>query len=354
MLPGVGPVTAKKLVAYCGNAKQVFTEKKKDLLNVPYVIPSVVKALKDKTILARAEKEVDFCSKNDVQILYYLDEKYPNRLKQCFDSPVVLYFKGNADLSQRRTLGIIGTRKPTEYGTALAEKLIAEIADAEILVVSGLAYGVDVCAHKAALKNNIPTIGVLAHGLDAMYPAIHRGTANKMLENGGLLSDFPSGTIPDKENFPLRNRIVAGLCDAILVVESGESGGSMITAEFANNYNRDVFAFPGRVGDEFSAGCHKLIKNHKAALIESANDLLKYMGWDEAPKNKTVQQSSLALQLSEDELNIVAKMQGQGNVHIDELCTTTGFAMGKLSALLLTMEFAGAVKSLPGKFYRLN
>ncbi|MBI3509469.1 MAG: DNA-protecting protein DprA [Bacteroidetes bacterium] len=357
MLPGIGPVTAKRLVASCGCASAVFREKKNNLLQIPYVVPAVVKALRDQSILFRAEKEISFCKKNGIEILFYADAKFPNRLKQCYDSPVVLYFEGNTDLSHTRTVGIVGTRNVTEYGKMLTEKLVDDLKANEVIVISGLAYGVDVLAHKAALKNEIPTIGVLAHGLDELYPAAHKNVARKMTKCGGLLTDFPTGTKPDKENFPMRNRIVAGLCDAIVVVESGASGGSMITAEFANNYNRDVFAFPGRVNDEFSAGCHKLIKNHKASLIDSAADLVKFMGWDDETKNqnpKSKIQTSLPLDLSQEEMKIVELMRDKGNVYIDEICVASELGMGKVSALLLQMEFSGVIKSLPGKFYRLN
>lgn len=355
MLPGIGPVSAKRLVSYCGSAGEVFRQKKSHLLKIPHIGEAIASALKNKEVLLKAEKELVFADKKGIQILFYLDKAYPNRLKQCYDAPAVLFFQGNVSLDYKRVISIVGTRKITSYGEALTEKLMADLAEKNILIVSGLAYGVDICAHRAALNVGLSTVGVLAHGLDLMYPAAHKSTAKKMIEQGGLLSDFPSGTKPEPENFPMRNRIVAGLCDATVVIESGESGGSMITAEFSNNYNRDVFAFPGRVSDPYSAGCHKLIKKNKAALVESAQDILSFMGWDEeSPVSKSAKQSELILPLNTDEEKIVNAMRDQGNVYIDEICSSSGYAMGKVSAILLTLEFSGVVKSLPGKFYRLQ
>ncbi|MCX6310719.1 MAG: DNA-processing protein DprA [Bacteroidetes bacterium] len=355
MLPGIGPVSAKRLVSYCGSAGEVFRQKKNQLLKIPHIGEATATALKNKDVLIKAENELKYCERKAIQILFYLDKEFPNRLKQCYDAPALLYFQGNISLDHKRIISIVGTRKVTPYGEALTEKLLQDFAEQNILIVSGLAYGVDICAHRAALNVGLPTIGVLAHGLDLLYPAAHKSTAKKMIEQGGLLTDFPSGTKLEPENFPMRNRIVAGLSDATIVIESGESGGSMITAEFSNNYNRDVFAFPGRVGDLHSAGCHKLIKKNKAALVESASDILAYLSWDETSINtKSTKQSELILPMNLDEEKIVAALRDQGNVYIDEICSASGYAMGKVSAILLQLEFAGVVKSLPGKFYRLQ
>jgi DNA processing protein len=355
MLPGIGPVSAKRLVSHCGTAGEVFRQKKSHLLKIPHIGIATANALNNKDVMLRAEQELKFAEKKNISILFYLDAAYPNRLKQCYDSPAVLFFNGNCSLDQKRIVNIVGTRKITPYGEALTEKLIQDLAGKNVLVVSGLAYGVDIAAHRAALNAGIETVGVLAHGLDLIYPSAHTATAKKMITQGGLLTDFPSGTNPDKENFPMRNRIVAGMCDATIVIESGESGGSMITAEFAANYNRDVFAFPGRVGDAASAGCLKLIKTNKAALAESAADILRAMGWDdENAKVKKPQQKELIIPVNPDEEKVVATLRDQGNVYIDEICSSSGFGMGKVSSVLLSLEFAGVVKSLPGKFYRLQ
>lgn len=355
MLPGIGPVSAKRLVSHCGSAGEVFRQKKTQLLKIPHIGEAIAGALKNADVLRRAEKELKYAEKNGIRILFYSDKDYPARLKQCYDSPAVLFFKGNCLPEEKRMLGVVGTRKITPYGEELTEKLIEDLAGKNILIVSGLAYGVDVTAHRSALKNKLNTIGVLAHGLDQVYPSRHKDTAQKMIQQGGLLSDFPTGTNPDKENFPMRNRIVAGMCDAVVVIESSESGGSMITAEFAMNYNRDVFAFPGRVNDKASAGCLNLVRSNKAGLITSADDLLQAMGWDdENSKAQKSQQKELIIPVNPEEEKIVSALRDHGNVYIDEICSASGFGMGKVSALLLTLEFAGIVKSLPGKFYRLQ
>lgn len=353
MIPGIGPVISKRLVLHCGSAEAVFREKRKLLEAIPGIGIITAKLLANKDCHRRAEAELNRIGKTGIKMLYFTEPGYPSRLKHCYDSPPLLYYKGNADLNANRIVAVIGTREITDYGTQLCEKLIAELVPYGVLVVSGLAYGVDICAHRAALANNLQTIGVLGHGLDVIYPRPHASVAKKMRDHGGLLTDFPCGTKPDRENFPQRNRIVAGLSDAIVVVESGERGGSMITAEFACNYNRDVFAFPGRIGDPASAGCHKLIKRNKAALIESAEDVAYNMGWEKPQENAVVVQTTLQT-FSGDEEKIVASLRGMGNVHIDEICSMSGLTMGKTAALLLQLEFAGAVKSLPGKMFRLN
>lgn len=353
MIPGIGPVIAKKLVLHCGSAEAVFREKRKLLETIPGIGKITAKLVADPHCRKKAEEELVRIEKAGVRMLYFTEPSYPSRLKHCYDSPPLLYYKGNADLNARRIVSIIGTRNITDYGTQLCEKLVNDLVAYDVIVVSGLAYGVDICAHRASLANNLHTVGVLAHGLDDVYPRVHAGVAKKMIAQGGLLSDFPFGTNPDRENFPQRNRIVAGLADAVIVVESGERGGSMITAEFAMNYNRDVFAFPGRVGDPASAGCHKMIKRHKAALIDSAADVAYAMGWDEPVTARAAVQTTLPT-FTGDEEKIVSALRGQGNVHIDEITLVAELPAGKVSALLLQLEFAGAVKSLPGKMFRLN
>lgn len=352
MIPGIGPVISKKLVLHCGSAEAVFREQKKMLEAIPGIGRITAKLVTDRDCRRRAEAELKRIEKCGIRMLYFTESSYPSRLKHCYDSPPLLYYKGNADLNAKRIVSIIGTRNMTDYGRQLCEKLVADLVKYNVLVVSGLAYGVDVCAHRASLEQGLQTVGVLAHGLDEIYPRIHAGTAKKMLSQGGLLTDFPCGTNPDRENFPQRNRIVAGLADAVIVVESGERGGSMITAEFAMNYNRDVFAFPGRVGDPASMGCHAMIKRNKAALIDSADDVAYAMGW-EKPEQPAAVQASLQT-FTADEEKIVSALRGMGNVHIDEICLMAELTPAKTSALLLTLEFAGAVKALPGKMFRLN
>jgi DNA processing protein len=352
MIPGIGPVIAKKLVLHCGSAEAVFREKRKLLETIPGIGRITSRLVAERNFHAKAEAELSRIEKSGIHMLYFTEPNYPSRLKHCYDSPPLLYYKGSADLNAKRIVSVIGTRNITDYGTELCEKLIADLVKYNVVVVSGLAYGVDICAHRTSLEQNIPTVGVLAHGLDEIYPRIHAGTAKKMVENGGLLTDFPFGTNPDRENFPQRNRIVAGLSDAVIVVESGERGGSMITTEFAMNYNRDVFAFPGRIGDPASAGCHAMIKRNKAALIDCADDVAYAMGW-EKPESAAAKQTVLKTFSGEEE-KIVSTLRGMGNVHIDEICLMAQLPAGKTSALLLQLEFAGAVKSLPGKLFRLN
>jgi DNA processing protein len=353
-IPNVGDITAKKLIAYCGSSEQVFKEKKNVLEKIPGIgAINAQKILTHKTeALALAEEELVFIAKNEIVPLFYLNDNYPQRLRHCEDGPVLMYSKGNVDYNNQRVVSIVGTRKATEYGKGFCAKIVADLAIHKPLIVSGLAYGVDVCAHKAAIKNNLPTVGVLAHGLDRLYPAQHKSIANQMLENGGLLSDFKSRTNPDRENFPKRNRIVAGISDLTIVIESSKKGGSLITAHLANDYNRDVFALPGRLEDSQSEGCNNLIKTNKAALIQSVKDIEYIMRWE--PKNiaKAVQQQ-LFVELTPIQKGISVIISKHGKIGIDELATLAKLPMSKITAELLDMEFSGVVKTLPGKVYRL-
>ncbi|MCC6252545.1 MAG: DNA-protecting protein DprA [Bacteroidia bacterium] len=353
LLEGVGDINAKKLIASCGSAEAVFKAKKEHLLKIEgigeYIAQSVVK----QKVLQRAETEIKFITNNKIRPVFYLDNEYPQRLKQCTDAPVMLYYKGNANLNNRKILSIVGTRKATEYGKQFCAKLITELKQFNPLIVSGLAYGIDICAHKESLKNDIETVAVVAHGLDMIYPGQHKATSEKMIKQGGILTDFISGTKPDRENFPKRNRIVAGMCDAVIVVEAGITGGALITAEIANSYSRDVFALPGRVGDEFSAGCNKLIKINKAALIESVDDIVYLLGWLQEDI-KASRQTKLFVELSDEEQTLVDYLKDKGTLPIDELCYATNIPMSRAASLLLNLEFNGVIKSLPGKMYQLN
>ena len=355
LIPGIGDILAKNLISYCGSIEGVFKEKKAKLQKIPGIGLVLADAIRNHNVLERAEEEMKFIQKYKITPLFYLDENYPQRLKHCADSPVMLYYKGQADLNSKRIVSIVGTRNVTLYGKKICNDLVEGLADHEVLVVSGLAYGVDICAHKAALTTNLPTVGVLAHGLDKIYPSVHRSTAEKMLSKGGLLTEFLSKTQPDRENFPKRNRIVAGMADATIVIESKSEGGSLITADIANSYSRDVFAFPGKVDDEHSVGCNQLIKNNKAALIESAADVLRLMGWEKQKKRQnSVQQKSLFLNLSPDEEIVVTLLRERTTIAIDELCYAAKLNMSKVSLLLLNLELTGVVKSLPGKVYSLH
>ena len=355
LIPKIGDVTAKKLVAYTGSVEAVFNEKKRNLEKIPGIGPVLAKSIEKQNILVKAEQEVEKVIKNNINILFYLDDNFPERLKHCTDSPILLFRKGECDLNSNKILSIVGTRNATNYGKEICEKLIKELKEKghNVLIISGLAYGIDICAHKAALNNCIETIAVLGHGLGMIYPAAHRATAKKIEEKGCLLTEFLYDDQPEPPNFVKRNRIVAGLADATIVIESGTKGGALITADIANSYNRDVFAVPGNVNSTWSNGCNKLIKSNKAALLESADDIEYLLGWDaQKPKNGVVQRE-LFHTLSREEQLIVDSIKEEGQTPIDHIFLTTQLPVSKVSALLLNLEFAGIVKSLPGKIYKI-
>lgn len=353
LVPGVGSVNGKSLVAYCGGVKAVFMEKKHTLLKIPGIGEQTVNALVNHNVFARAEEELSFIEKNNIAPLFYLDKPYPIRLKQCHDSPLMLYYKGTSDLNVPKVVALVGTRNATEYGRDMCRRIVEGLTEHNVLIVSGLAYGIDTWSHKAALDNKLETVGVLGHGLDRVYPYANRSLAEKMLENGGLLCEYMSNTLPDRENFPMRNRIIAGMSDAIVVVEAGEKGGALITAEIANSYNRDVFAVPGRIGDPHSEGCNKLIKTNKAALIQSAKDISYIMNWNDLKVQKKTIQRQLFLNLSPEEELIVSILREQGDLDIDTLLIETTLSPAKAASVLLNMEFEGILRCLPGKVYRL-
>lgn len=348
LIPGIGAVHARHLLTSYNDPRYVFKASLKQLEKVEGIGPIRARLIKSFHAFDQAENELRFIEKNNIRPLLITDTDYPKKLLHCDDAPLILYYKGQANLNADKTVAIIGTRHHTPYGRQLCESFVAALPP-DVLVVSGLAHGIDSIAHKSALHFNLPTVGVLGHGLDRIYPSQNRSLAKHMLEQGGLLTDFVSNTNPDKENFPKRNRIVAGMCDATVVIESGLSGGSIITAALANSYNRDVFAFPGRIHDCFSEGCNELIRNHKAALIRNTQDFLDWMNWN-TPETVPVIQRSLFPELSENEQKVANLLQ-QAEAHIDEL-SDTGFTPGTLSALLLSLEMKGWVMSLPGKKYR--
>lgn len=354
LLPGVGDVNARKLVAYTGSPQAVFTETKAGLLRIPGMGGSTVDLIMhNRTVVERAAREVEFIVRYKVNPVFYTSPAYPERLKHCADSPVLLYTLGNADLNAPRIVSIVGTRRATEYGKEICRKLVNGLSEMGIMVVSGLAYGIDTCAHKSALDEGLPTVGVLAHGLDRVYPSLNKILAERMLECGGLVTEFPSGTNPDRENFPRRNRVIAGLADATIVIEAGVKGGALITADLANSYNRDVFAVPGRIGDPVSEGCNNLIKTNRAALVQSAKDVRYIMGWDEKNPKASATQTRLFVQLDSDQEAIVQIFNENGDCSLDKLCLTSGMQTSKVAAALLALEFEGMIKSLPGKMYRL-
>ena len=300
-----------------------------------------------------AQHELSFIEKHNINALTYLEDNFPKRLIQCEDGPLVIFSNGEFNFNSQKVISIVGTRNATDYGKEFCENLIFDLMPHKPLIVSGLAFGVDICAHKSAIKNNLPTIGVLAHGLDRIYPAIHTSTAKQMLENGGLVTEFRSGTNPDRENFPKRNRIIAGLSDLTIVIESSKKGGSLITADLANSYNRDVFALPGRINDTQSEGCNALIKQNKAHLIQSVKDIEYIMGW-KAEENIKPSQTKLFVELTNDEKIIYDILIQQDKIAIDDIAFLAKFPMSKTGSVLLEMEFKNLVKSLPGKVFKLN
>ncbi|RYD81942.1 MAG: DNA-protecting protein DprA, partial [Sphingobacteriales bacterium] len=329
-VPYIGDVHAKSLISIYGDAETIFKAPKKELENIEGIGTVRAGSLKKFQDFKAGEAEIDFIKKYKIQPLFINDENYPKRLLNCYDSPVLLYYRGNADLNTEKIVSVVGTRNHSDYGKQVCEKLVEDLSEENVLIVSGLAFGIDSIAHKTALKNNLNTVGVLAHGLDRIYPQQNKSLAKQMTEQGGLLTDFSSGSNPDKQNFPKRNRIVAGMCDAIVVIESGKKGGSLITAELANSYNKDVFAIPGRTIDNKSEGCNYLIQNNKASLVTNAAELMQFMNWKAQPK-KAAQQKQLFVELTTDERKLVDILQSREAVHIDELFVSSGRTFDLLS-----------------------
>lgn len=352
----IGPVLAKSMVSHFGSAEAVFKLSKTTLTKAYGVGEKRLSQADFDEALRRAEEELKFIERNNIEVLYYTDARYPKRLKNCGDSPLLLYAKGNANLNMQRVVSVVGTRNATDYGRNLCKMLMEELQEYNVLLVSGLALGIDTAAHRESMRMNISTVGVLGHGYDKMYPSQNRSLAEKMQENGGLLTEYPSGTIPNRENFPARNRIVAGMADATVVVEAGLKGGALITAEIANSYNRDVFAFPGRLGDDYSEGCNFLIRNNKAHLLTCVADLAYSMGWERNSELKnTPDQLILPIDLSAGERAIYDIIQQHKTpLAIDDLTIKTNLPTSQLAMTLLDMELQGFIRSLPGKMYCIS
>jgi DNA processing protein len=351
LIPGVGDINGKKLISYCGSAEAVFREKKKALLKIPGIGESTVNAIISQNVLERAEEEIAFIKKFSISPLFFTSKEYPKRLKHCDDSPLMLYFKGSSNLNNEKVISVVGTRRASDYGKEICNQIIRDLAPFKVLVVSGLAYGIDSKAHQSALNNNLETVAVLAHGLDRIYPYTNRALAEKMIHSGGLITDYLSKTNPDRENFPKRNRIIAGMADALIVIESAMKGGALITANIANSYNRDVFAVPGRLSDKFSEGCNFLIKTNKAALIQSAADIEYIMQW-ENKQSKSSKQQKLFEELTPEEENVLKIITGSDEPVIDHIVFQSKMTASKIAAILLNLEFKGMVKCLPGKVYK--
>jgi DNA processing protein len=347
-IPGIGAVTARNLVSYCGGAKEVFESKKKELLKIPNIGAITADLIIQQKVLEEAEKEVEYMEKNGIKSFFYADKDFPQRLKHHNDCPFLLFYKGNADLNHPRIVGIIGTREATPHGKATCEEIVEDLKPYGVNTISGLAYGIDVVAHRKSVAVDIPTIGVMANGMNKLYPADHASIAMKMVECGGILTEHTSNTMAKAEHFPMRNRIVAGMCDALIVVETAAKGGSMITADLAFGYNKDVFAVPGRLRDKYSEGCNNLIKTERARLVESAKDVAYIMRWEEMDARKVIQHQ-LFIELTPPEELLVSIIRGSENIAIDEISYRSKMPPSELAALLLSLEFKGVICSLPGK-----
>jgi len=351
-IPGIGSYSIKQLISYCGSAEAVFKTNKRKLLKIPGIGPTAADLIINQKPFEKAETELTRADKEGVEVLLYTDKAYPQRLKHINDAPTLLYYKGNADLNKTKVVSIVGTRKATSYGKEFTEHLVNELKAHDALVISGLAYGIDICAHKAALSNELDTVGVMASGINIVYPSVHREVSQKMLTQGGLLTEHSYDVKPDPHKFPARNRIIAGLADAVVIVEAAKKGGALITAEVANGYNRDVFAVPGNIGEAYSEGCNNLIKSNKAHLLTGIKDIEYIMNW-EASQNT----HSKALDLSglaQPELTVVKHLTEHKNgILLDNLSWQTEMPVNQLASILLNLEFKGFVNSLPGKRFKL-
>ena len=351
-VPMIGDVNIKALINIYGDAVSVFKAPKKQLEKIEGIGTIKANSIKKFNDFKCCEQEILFIEKYKISPLFISDENYPQRLLNCYDNPALLFYRGNANLNAGKIISVVGTRNNSEYGKQVCEKMIEDLSNQHILIISGLAFGIDTIAHRASLKNNLQTVAVLAHGLDMIYPLQNKTLAKQMVEQGGLLTDFKSNTNPDKQNFPKRNRIVAGICDALVVIESAKKGGSLITAELANSYNKDVFAIPGRTNDSKSEGCNYLIKNNKSMLITGADHLLDIMNWKQKEK-QIKKQRELFIELTADEKIITSILQEKEAVAIDEIYLKSGLSSSAAAQALLMLEMQGIVISLPGKIYRL-
>jgi DNA processing protein len=349
-IEGVGDIMAKKLINHCGSAEAVFKTKTSQIAAIDGIGSILLKNLKNKTIFEKAEEELQFIKLNEINVAYFQDENYPDRLKHCIDGPILLFTSGNINLKNKKIISIVGTRQITSYGMEFCRKLIEDLAPLDPVIISGFAYGVDIFAHQLAMEHNLQTIGVVAHGLNQIYPKTHKKYVAKVEQNGGFMTEFWSSTNPEKENFVRRNRIVAGISEATIVIESAERGGSLITANIANDYNRDVFAVPGRTTDKYSQGCNNLIKTQKANLLTSAADLVYILNWDIESKVKPVQKQ-LFVTLENDEQKVYDYLLKNGKELMDIIALRCDFPIYKISGMLLNMELKGVIRPLPGKLF---
>ena len=349
----IGDILAKKLIVNVGDVEQVFKEKTAILEKINGIGAHALKHLFDTENLKLAEKELDYINKNNIKYSYFLEDDYPVNLQNCIDSPILIFKDGNINLNNDKIISIVGTRNMSSYGRDFTNKLIEDLAEHNPIIVSGFAYGVDICAHKAAVKNNLQTIAVLAHGFETIYPKVHKKYINQLNENGGFLTEFWNEEQPLRENFLKRNRIVAGISKATIIIESAEKGGSLVTADIANSYDRDVFALPGRVTDLYSKGCNNLIKNNRATLLTSSEDIIKMLNWDIDKKPKKTIQKQLFIELNENEQKIYDYLQKNGKQVLDIIALDCNIPLFQLSSILLQMELKGITKPLAGKMFEI-
>ena len=357
MIPGVGNVLIKQLISYCGSAQAVFKSTKKQLGKIPGIGTVNASTILKANTFNKANETLKNAEQKGIDVYFYTDKLYPKNLKHIYDAPSVIYHKGNTNLNNTKIVGIVGTRNATMYGKEVVERIVTGLAKHNPLIVSGLAYGIDIQAHRSALKANIPTAGIMASGLDIIYPMLHRSTVNEMISNqGGLLSEYPSGVKPDPHNFPARNRIIAGISDVLIIVEAAKKGGALITANIADSYNKDIFAVPGNITNKCSEGCNLLIGNHKANIYTDIASLEKHLNWDLPGGGKTMPeiQKEHELRCTEEELKIIQIFDHEkSGVLIDEISFKTQLPINQVANLLLQMEFKGIIKALPGKKFRL-
>ncbi|MDR0733122.1 MAG: DNA-processing protein DprA [Dysgonamonadaceae bacterium] len=357
LVKGIGNIIAKQIIDNLDDISVVFTEKKHLLERIPGISQRIIAEIRRPEVLKRAEQEMRFIEKSKVTPLFITSSAYPHRLRECADTPVMLYYRGVADLNAAKIISVIGTRNASAYGRNMTERFVRDVKEKfpDTLIVSGLAYGIDFLAHSASLRENMATVGVLAHGLDRIYPSVHRTTAVEMLNRGGLLTDFMSKTVPDRQNFVKRNRIIAGIADCVVVVESAEKGGALITANIADSYNRDVFAYPGRVDDRYSAGCNSLVKYNKATLITSAHDVFRTMNWDAETRSdaRPAVQRNLFIDLNSEEKAVFDLLSTAENLQQNSLAIELKWSVGKLSGVLFELEMKGIIRCRPGGVYEV-
>lgn len=353
-ISGIGRQTLKFLTEEFKDLSDLFDLPPAEISDRTGFKPEWTAKIKKEADFTFAEQEMKYCEEADIRILLYGQSDFPSRLSYCQDAPALLYAKGNIPFDASRWLAVVGTRKATPYGKEWCKTLIAELADLKPVIISGLALGIDITAHRAALENDLPTIGILGHGLDTLYPGSHRQTSLRMLEKGGLITEYPQGTKPDAQNFPERNRIIAGMADGVIVVEGAETGGAIITADIAFSYSREVMALPGRAEDAWSKGCNALIKYNKANLVENATDVCRVMGWKIKPEGRRKIGLSLLPVLESGEDCLYTTLRDKGDLHVDELNVLSGLSQGEVAINLLNLELKGLVHALPGKMYRVK